>query len=254
MISQIEITQTYQLWLASLKIRYRKTWAGFLWVILNPIILLGIQTFIFSQILKLPINNYFLYLVCGYLPWVFISQTLEMGTSLLKTSSLPIKAFSIKPFQIITALLFENLLNIYAAVILIIAPLSFISDKILWLIPLWIISTLPLAISVFSLTFLAATTNILFRDLRFLISFVLSVCYFLTPIFYTVDLVPEKWHSLIEYNPFFILIRPFQLLALSFEMNEWITSLSKSLGLATVTLLATLSFWKKTKKAFYLKL
>lgn len=254
MITRIELIQIYHLWLSNIKIRYRKTWAGFLWVILNPLILLVIQTFIFSHVLKLPTHHYFLYLVCGYLPWVFISQSLEMGTSLLKTSSPTIKAFSIKPFQIIAALILENLMNFFSVFIIALLPFAFASDRTLWFLPLWILSTLPLSICIFAITFLSSTTNVLLRDLRFIVSFALSVFYFATPIFYSPDMIPERWSLLIQLNPFYILIQPFQYLSLSFDGKLWVLSFLKSLSFSCFSLMVAFFVWKKVKNSFYLKL
>ena len=82
---------------ANLKTRYRKTWAGFLWVILNPLTMYWIQTQVFSRFLKLNVSNYALFLLSGLLPWIFIVQTLEMCASLFVWSSRMFKAFPVSP-------------------------------------------------------------------------------------------------------------------------------------------------------------
>jgi ABC-type polysaccharide/polyol phosphate export permease len=254
MISPIWMTQVRELTLANLKVRYRKTWIGFLWVILNPLILLAIQGFVFSEIFHIQIEKYIFYLVAGLLPWIFISQTLEMGTSLLKSQSLTIKAFSIKPFQIIAALTLENIINLGAASLLVLVPLLSSTDKPSWILLLWIANAIPLVLAVISLTFLAATINVLFKDLRFVISFVLNIFYFITPIFYSADYVPERWQSFLKFNLFYILINPFQQLTFDFSLSHWGFALIKSTALSGALAWMTFLHWRRIKNSFYLHL
>ena len=100
--------QAYQLTLAALIIRYRRTSLGLAWVVLNPIFVLIVQSLVFSRVLNIKIDHYVLYLVAGLLPWLFISQTLEMGTAQLKSNSLTIKAFFLQPYLLTISLVFEN--------------------------------------------------------------------------------------------------------------------------------------------------
>ena len=76
---QIFSRQLISLTLANMKARYRKTFAGFLWVILNPIILYSVQSVVFRKILKIELPDYSLFLLGGLLPWIFITSTLEMS-------------------------------------------------------------------------------------------------------------------------------------------------------------------------------
>jgi lipopolysaccharide transport system permease protein len=80
----LQLNQLRSLTVANLKIRYRKTWIGFLWVLLNPVILLTVQSFIFLHVLNVSRNHYLLYLISGFLPWIFLSQTWELVAGILK--------------------------------------------------------------------------------------------------------------------------------------------------------------------------
>ena len=76
---KIFIRQLISLTFANMKARYRKTLAGFIWVILNPIILYSVQSIVFRKILKIDVPDYSLFLMGGLLPWIFITNTLEMS-------------------------------------------------------------------------------------------------------------------------------------------------------------------------------
>src|ERR1035437_5970491 len=90
---RVLIRQVRALTVANLKSRYRKTFVGFLWVILNPLILYGVQSLVFMKFLKLQVPNYTLFLLSGLLPWVFIVQSVEMCTSLIVINGKLFKSF-----------------------------------------------------------------------------------------------------------------------------------------------------------------
>ena len=248
------LQQVYQLVFCSLSVRYRRTYLGLFWVVLNPIFVLIVQSVVFSHLLNIKIIPYFLYLISGLLPWLFISQTLEMGTGQLKSQSLTIKAFFIKPYLLTISLILENLVTLFIAALLVLVPLYVYYDQSLLLLPLWLLNIIPLSIAVFSIAFICSTLNVLFSDLRYLIMFLLSILYFATPIFYTKDLVPAHLQWLVDYSPLYALLAPFQAFALGLGVASWAFLFLKSLGLSLVFLLLSFLHWRKFKNSFYLNL
>lgn len=248
---QLWLRQTQALTLANLKIRYRKTWAGFLWVLLNPLLMLAAQTFVFSKILNIHVEKYFFYLVSGYLPWFFLSQTLDVGVPLLKSFGNTVKSFSVHPTQIVASLVFENSLTFFSASALAFLVSFVLSGWSLNNILLWFFCAIPLVLTVFFLTFTAAIINIIFRDLRFLLGFSLSLIYFFTPIFYFIDTVPSSFRSIILLNPFYWMLQPFQNIFLNSSPKYFMTSFLISLLITIVTGALAFFTWKKLKNGFY---
>lgn len=248
------LRQTLTLAHASLRVRYRQTWSGFLWVILNPIILLGAQGIIFSSIFNINILKYFFYFASGLLPWFFLSQTLDMGTSLLRSQSSSIKSYFVPPVTFILALCLENFLNFAASTLLIVLPLMIFEGQPLWILLFWILSLIPLVITTSAFTFITSTANIVYRDVRFVVSFVLSVFYFLTPIFYKLEILPTKIQAILIWNPFFIMIAPFQTWALGHSVQTWLVAFSKSVLLMGFVLAIAKVHWNKIKNPFYLNI
>ncbi len=99
--------QIRDLTFASIKSRYRKTWAGFLWVILNPLLQFGVQSLVFKRFLKLDIPNYFLFLLGGLLPWIFFTSTVQMGTPIVVNQASLMKSFKINQWVILGALIYD---------------------------------------------------------------------------------------------------------------------------------------------------
>src|SRR5665647_1643549 len=100
--------QVKDLTVASLKSRYRKTWAGFVWVILNPLLMFGVQSLVFKRFLGLQIPDYYLFLLGGLLPWIFMSSTIQMGTPIFVTQAQLLRSFKINPMVLLACLLYTS--------------------------------------------------------------------------------------------------------------------------------------------------
>jgi len=243
--------QVSNLTVANLKARYRKTIAGFIWVILNPLVLFAVQSFAFRNVLKVNTPNYSIFLLSGLLPWIFLTQSLEMCTGILLNSGKMLKSFPIHPLVFVMAQIVDNGINFLAAFILIGVPTAVVSltwSARLLLIPIPIIF---LFISILSLSFILSMLQVFFRDTRFLVTFLLQVFFFVTPIFYPPSLVPENFKWLIRVNLFYYLIAPFRTVILDFDLFEFYKEcLSASAICVALTLLALL-YWKKYRNALY---
>lgn len=246
--------QIYQLTRAALIVRYRRTYLGLLWVLLNPIFMLLVQSFIFSRILNVSVDSYFLYLVSGLLPWLFISQSLEMGAPQLKTHALTIKSFSVAPGLFSLSLILENSVNLFIAALVTLLPLYLYYNKPLYFVLFWFLTVLPLAIGIFSVVFTLSTLNVLYKDLRYIISFLISISYFLTPVFYTREAIPSNYQWLIDYNPLYVFISPFQIFSLNADLSLWGYQYLRALALSLTLLLAAYLHWKRFKNIFFLNL
>lgn len=246
--------QIKDLTLASIKSRYRKTWAGFLWVIMNPILQFGVQCLVFKNFLKLDVKDYYLFLLGGLLPWIFFTSTLSMGIPTFVSYSNLLKSLKVNPMVIICSQILDNFLNFVASLLIIFMPFYFLADKApenLLLIPL---AVLPLLIGTSAITVSLATLNVFYRDVNFVIGFILSLLFFLTPIFYPRELVPLEWQWMIDYNPVVHFIAPFRQLLYHNDLNAFFQSTLLSLGIAVgFTLLAVL-IWKRKINGFYRKL
>jgi ABC-type polysaccharide/polyol phosphate export permease len=221
--------QIRALTVANLKSRYRKTIAGFLWVILNPLIMYGVQALVFMRFLRIQVPHYAVFLVAGLIPWVFIHQTLEMCTSIFVANGRMLKSFQVDPLVYLISQVADNLLNFLAAYLLVLIPLWGFGGRdfsVLLLLPLPI--TLLVA-GVAGMSWLLATWQVFLRDTRFVVTFTLSISYFLTPIFYPVSYVPPALRIFVEINPFYRLILPFQVLLYNFSWERFLTTLLFSL-------------------------
>ena len=121
--------QVRDLTVASLKSRYRKTFAGFIWVVLNPLMMFGVQSLVFKTFMRIQVPDYNLFLLGGLLPWIFFSSTIQMTTPLFVTQSYLLRSFKINPMVILTSQVIDNFINFIASFLLILLPFYISSDR-----------------------------------------------------------------------------------------------------------------------------
>ncbi|CBW27899.1 putative polysaccharide export ABC transporter permease protein [Halobacteriovorax marinus SJ] len=239
---------------ANMKARYRKTIAGFLWVILNPIIMYSVQSFVFKKILKLEVPDYSLFLLCGLLPWIFITMNIEMITPILEGSRELLKSFSLKPSVLVLSQVIDNFINFLVAFTVILLPFWFLSDLSLTGIFFIPIILLSLVIGVFSMCFILSVMQLFFRDIRFIVSFVTSVLFFLTPIFYPIEFIPTEYRIFVELNPIYSFIEPFRFAIYDFSMDILLQKILKSIFFSMLFSISAFMIWKRKRGEFYVKL
>ncbi|MBP8274207.1 MAG: ABC transporter permease [Acidobacteria bacterium] len=200
------------------KARYRGSVLGFFWSFINPLLLLGIYSFIFATIMKGDPNDktrpdpYALFMFCGILPWTWFSASLlESSSSLISGGNLIKKVlFPAEVLPIVSVLAnmihFSFGLSILAAFMVVYGHTPVLAN-LAWF-PLIVFVQLILTLA-FSLLLSALTVH--FRDLRDLLSNVLTLWFFATPIIYNYkDKAVQDYSYIFNPNPFFHLAVSYQ--------------------------------------------
>src|SRR5688572_10171454 len=191
-----------------LKARYRGSVLGFFWSFINPLFLLLIYSFVFKYILDQRaegIDNYELFMFCGILPWTWFSSSLLESSNVLISGGNLIKKvlFPAEILPIVTVL--ANMVHFFFGLAILAGFLIWhqrpLSVAELALFPVVVIVQLVLTVG-FSLLLAALTVH--FRDLRDILSNLLTFWFFATPIIYPYFAVPEGvWlRRMLELNPF----------------------------------------------------
>jgi ABC-type polysaccharide/polyol phosphate export permease len=237
---------------AELKGRYRNTWAGFLWVALNPIIMFCVHALIFKFVLKIDTERYFIFLLSGLLPWIFISQNLAMTCHSFITNRDILLSFQISPLHILASKVIDNFLNFLAPFFILFAYISYFEDfesKGLWFLP---INTVILVIGVFCLSLIFSTLQVYIRDTQYILNFITSIFYFITPIFYPESLVPNSLKFMVDYNPIYILIKPFKIVLWNFDLNLYWIALTNAFLCISILSIISYFIWRNKKNELYL--
>ena len=184
-----------------LRIKYKGSVLGIGWSLAHPLVVAAVYTVAFRYILRVPIENFALYLLSGLLPWTAFTASLAQSTgSIVDNSGLVRKvAFPrmVLPLGAIVSQ-FAQFGFMYAALLVgaILAGPGLAPS--LLLVP--VIAVLQLAFTA-GLGLVLATLHVHFRDTRHLLDVAVQVWFWLTPIVYTVSLIPERFRPLIYLNP-----------------------------------------------------
>jgi ABC-type polysaccharide/polyol phosphate export permease len=245
-------SQTVTLTEANLKARYRKTLAGFLWVVLSPLISYSVQCYVFRTVLRMQVQKYPVFLLSGLLPWIFISQSIDMCTSIFVQSGGILKSYPVNPLVYLVAQLLDNAFNFFAAFFLILAFVLAASPFDWSRLALLPIAMLPLFLATFGMTWLFATFHVFFRDTKFILSLVISTAFFITPVFYPVEYVPAQYRWIVDWNPLNYLIVPFRAAVLESPGSSFpLAILQAGLVAAGFTALAAF-YWHRKRNLVYL--
>jgi lipopolysaccharide transport system permease protein len=251
----INFRQIRTLTSASIRSRYRGSWAGLLWVVISPVTMFAAQAYAFKYVLKVQVPGYALYLLTGLLPWIFLSQSISMSTTLFTTNARLFKSFPIHPVSALAAVVADNVINfLLATVVLLIGFSAFTSEALPAHIMLLPLPLFLVFLATLGLALLLATLQVFFADTKFVFDFAIAIAFYVTPIFYPIEFVDEKYRWIIEYNPFAVLLRPSQALSraeLSPDFNVWVL---QALGVALVFLGIGLFAWRRKQNQLYFRL
>ncbi len=182
--------------------RYKGSVLGFLWTFLNPLLQLIVYTFVFSVIMRAGIEDYYLFLFVALVPWTFFSTAVGGGARCITTKQNMVKKIyftrEVLPISYVLSQLINMLLSfIVVAAVLIISGKG-INLAVWWYLPIIILQETLLA---FGLTLLVSGITVYFRDMQFLLNIVLMAWQFLSPVMYSVDMVPEQFRGIFNLNP-----------------------------------------------------
>ena len=191
--------------------RYRGSVLGYLWTLLNPLMLLAVYQLVFSQIMRaVSVPHYAVFLFVGLLPWLWLSSSLTNGALSIANGGSLITRVCMPPQVLPTVVVFSNFANFLFALPVAVGGAVFaglMPNAAMLALPL---AVLPAMVFLYGLSLLVATLAVPFRDVQFLVANLVMVWFFLTPIVYPLDAIPGPWRPLVAANPATVLVHPFQ--------------------------------------------
>lgn len=190
-----------------LKARYRGSILGFFWSLANPLLLLGVYTLVFTRFFPdNPITAYPVFLLTGLLPWTFFAAAVLESTVSISSNGGLIKKVMFPAEALPVVVVLSHLVHFALAIpVLLVAMLAFtlahqftLSATILLVPVLMIVQTFFVA----GIAMVVASASVLFRDLRDIITNLMQLGFFITPIIYQIDRVDSRMlRALLRLNP-----------------------------------------------------
>ncbi|WNG18384.1 ABC transporter permease [Cystobacter fuscus] len=194
-----------------LKARYRNSVLGFLWTFLNPMLQMAVYTLLFSVYMRQKLEAYTFFVFVGLLPWIWFSSSLSAGASSISDRRDLLTKVRF-PAQVLPAtVVVTNLVNYLLSLPLMIV-LGFFFGR--W--PTWHIVAFPVVLLIqlcvtLALSYLLSALNVFFRDLQQIVTNLLTLWFFVTPIFYQSLTIPEHVRTLaVLLNPMAVMVTSYQ--------------------------------------------
>ena len=241
-----------QLVVRDVKLKYRRSYLGYLWSILNPLMLMMVLVIVFSNLFRFDIPNFPLYLISGQVIFSFMTEatnnavwSVTGNASLLKKTYVPKYIFTMSKVG-------SSLVNLLFSLGALLLVMLYTQAEFSW--NLLFFPFIILQVFLFSLglgLWLAAIT-VFFRDIQYLWGVFVSMWMYLTPLFYPVTIIPEEYQTLYKTaNPMYWYIEQFRDIVLYAKFPET-GSIFMGTGVAILVLILGAWYFNKKQDEFIL--
>ncbi|GEN35145.1 ABC transporter permease [Aneurinibacillus danicus] len=193
--------------------RYLGSYLGIVWAFIQPTIMVLIFWFVFQVGFKsMPVDNFpfILWLICGMVPWFFFSDGLNSATTSIIENSYLVKKVvfrvSILPFVKITSGLFVH--SFFICVLFLMFAIYGYYPNVYSLQVLYY--SFAMMMLVLGISWITSSLIIFLKDVGQIIAMILQFGFWLTPIFYSMKIVPEKYHFLMKLNPMYYIVEGYR--------------------------------------------
>jgi len=233
-----------------IKLRYKQTALGAMWVIIQPLFAMLLFTLFFGKLAKMPSDNvpYPLFAYAGLVPWTFFSNAItNSGQSLVGSSQLISKVYFPRIY-IPAGAVGAGLLDFAIASLLLAPMLIYYRVALTWhllLMPAFALLATLLALAV---GMWLAALNVKYRDIRYAIPFLVQLWLFASPVIYPASIVPAKWKWVLAINPMTGVIEGFRssLLGTAFDR----ASIASSVVITLLILILSFLAFRRAEDSF----
>lgn len=233
-------------------VRYKQTFLGISWALIQPLLTMAIFTVVFGRLAHLPSGGapYPILVFAALLPWQFFSRAFtESGMSLVANANLISKVYF--PRLIIPAgTVIVGLVDFAISFVLLIGLMLWYGYwpgtsilALLVLVPVAVLASIGPGIWV-------AALNVRYRDFRYAVPFLVQLGLYISPVGFSSDIVPDRWRLIYSLNPMVGLIDGFRWAILGPQTKIHISSLVISLGVVTVLTLTGVWYFRRTERTF----
>ena len=182
--------------------KYKGSVLGFLWTFINPLCQIIVYTVVFSVIVRTDLDKFYIYMITGMIPWLFFDMSLRQGSGCVRYQGEMIKKIyfprEVLPISCVTS----NFVNMLFCFIIVFAVLFIsgvgVSIKSLFFLPMVMMIEYVLALG---FTLIVSAATVYFKDLEHIVTVILMAWIYLTPILFSMEIIPESVLWLFKCNP-----------------------------------------------------
>lgn len=207
--------------------------------------------FIFGKLAHMPSNGipYPLFSYCALVPWTYFSSTLGLASNSLTGNTALITKVYFPRVLLPAGTIVAGLLDFAIAASLLVGMMFYYHVKATWLLLLAPLSLLLMVILTLGAGMLLAAMSVKYRDIKYVLPFVIQLMLFATPIIYPASVVPERFRPFLALNPIWGMVDSFRACVLPGEPFDF-KLLAISIGVSLVVFVAGLYYFRKSERSF----
>jgi lipopolysaccharide transport system permease protein len=232
------------------KVRYRHAALGIAWAMLQPLLTMAVFTVIFGRLVGMPSDGrpYALFALAALAPWTYFVTAVTNGANALVGSEHLISKVYFPRLLIPSSAVVTPLVDLAVTLCLLAAALVWYGvvpgAAILWL-PAFVLLGL---VSALAAALWLSALNVQYRDVRFVLPFVMQMWMFATPVVYPVSKIPEAWRPLVALNPMATVVEGFRWALLGTAISPGMIVVSSAAAL--IALAGGLLFFRRMEGTF----
>jgi ABC-2 type transport system permease protein len=193
-----------------LTVRYRRSAIGFLWTMLHPLMMMLVLEVVFSTLFRFTLKDYPVYVFSGILFWNFFSQSVVSSMNSLKGNAALLQKLPVPKAVFPIATVLSGVVNLAFAMAPLMVLLVVTHHGLCVSLVFLPISIIAAAVFTLGIGLLLSPLAVFFSDVVEMVTVLLTVIMYLTPVIYPLSIVPARFRPIVELNPLQMLLRVFR--------------------------------------------
>lgn len=195
----------------NIKLKYRRSWLGYVWSVLNPLLIMIVMTLVFSHMFSRNIENFPVYLFCGRLLYEYMNNTTKQSLTSITGNAGMLKKTYVPKYMFTLARVTSGLVDLFFSMGALVIVLIATKAKVNWYALLFPVVLIQLYFFTLGLSLFLSQAAVFFKDTQFIYNAVTTAWLYLTPIFYPLESLPEWMIWFIKhFNPMYFYVGQFR--------------------------------------------
>lgn len=229
--------------------KYKGSFLGILWSFINPLLQVLVYALVFPYIMKVETENYLIFLICGIIPWTWFITSISQGTTSITNNANLIKKVyfprEILPISVVTS----GLVNFLISCLIILIFVIFGGLGITWHLVFLPFIIIVQYLFTLALIFVLSAINVYVKDVEYIVSFIINMLFYATPILYTTEMFSGPILWLFRLNPLAHLINAYRDVFYVHHIPN-LVNLGILLGVSILLVVICYIIFKKLEKRF----
>ena len=235
--------------LRDLRTKYKRSKLGYLWTMLHPLCMMLTISIVFSHIMNVALKDYAILLITGLLPWNYFSSSVVMSLDSIRGNAKLFGQVAVPKYIFVLSRIFSNLVNLLLALAPLLILMLILGRSIRVTVFAFPLMLFPLFLTTVGVSLVLTTANVFFDDTHHLTEVGLQALYFLCPVLYTREAMPEGMVNYLVWNPLFAQIEFFRGIFYDGRLPD-LTSYALNTGLSLLVLLLGLYVFRRNEDKF----